>query len=103
MISLNFEMEEKTKIAVLFLMKNLSSQILIVTNALSFYRSKTILVGPIRFVGQSKPFWTGPKNFGAAQNTKHKKLDPPKTNWTDQNRFVPLEGQGASLSFIYFP
>jgi hypothetical protein len=76
-----------------------------------------ILVGPICF-GRSEPIWTGPKCFGPVfmailtgskcfgllQNglDRPNELDPSKTNWTDQNRFGPIEGQGINDELIKF-
>ena len=33
--------------------------------------------------------------------TDKNKLDPSKTNWTDQNRFGPIERQGISVLFTF--
>jgi len=75
-----------------------------VTNALSFYRSKTIL-------DPSKLFWTGPNVLDTVQNVKFSSeklfLVLSKTFWTYSNQFGHIqnnldliEGQGISLQYL---
>jgi hypothetical protein len=70
-----------------------------VTNALLFYRSKTIL-------DPSKLFWTGNGSkceiqwwkvvFGLVQNI----LDLFKPIWTHPKQLGPIEGQGICLQYL---
>ena len=71
-----------------------------VTNALSFYRSKLILDGSNLFWNgtndfrwmQIRFFWTCPRQFGPVQNDFY----PSKMILRIQNYIGPIEGQGIS-------